>query len=237
MAQDLHTPAPGRLTYWRLGIDDDPVTLTDYQWAWDEQRRLHDLIAAGQHPSTVMLLEHAPVYTAGRRTLPIERPFDGTPVIDVDRGGKITWHGPGQLVGYPLVKLPEGIYVVDFVRRVEEAIIRTIAGYGLEGVRISGRTGVWLVGDGERGERKLAAIGLRITQRVAMHGFAVNVRDDLAAFSNIIPCGIQDAEVTSLAAELATPPSVAQLASDMVPHLDELIGSFAPFTPARAWNE
>lgn len=229
MTTDLVPTTSDVLAHWRWGIDDDPVTHIDYQQAWEEQRRLHDLIAHGEHPSTVILLEHAPVYTAGRRTLPSERPFDGTPVIDVDRGGKITWHGPGQLVGYPLVKLADGIYVVDFVRRVEEVVIRTIAGYGLEGVRIAGRTGVWLLGDGMRGDRKICAIGLRVAQRVAMHGFALNVHDDLQPFSNIIPCGIADAGITSLAREMPHPPSVAQVATDLTPHIDELLGRFAPF--------
>ena len=229
MSDDVDATRPNALEYWRWGIDDEPVSHIDYQHAWDEQRRLHDLIANGEHPSTVMLLEHAPVYTAGRRTLPEEMPFDGTPVINVDRGGKITWHGPGQLVGYPLVKLADGIYVVDFVRRVEEVVIRTIAGYGLEGVRIAGRTGVWLLDDGLRGDRKICAIGLRVANRVAMHGFALNVRDDLAGFSNIIPCGISDAGVTSLAREMPNPPTVAQVATDMTPHIDELLGRFAPY--------
>lgn len=229
MSEDVAATRQSALEYWRWGIDDEPVSHIDYQQAWDDQRRLHDLIAAGEHPSTVMLLEHAPVYTAGRRTLPEELPFDGTPVINVDRGGKITWHGPGQLVGYPLVKLADGIYVVDFVRRVEEVVIRTIAEYGIKGVRIKGRTGVWLLDDGLRGDRKICAIGLRVANRVAMHGFALNVRDDLARFGNIIPCGIADAGVTSLAQEMPNPPTVAQVATDMIPHIDELLGRFAPF--------
>lgn len=217
----------------RIGLDDDPPRLIDYQWAWDQQRQLHAEVAAGQRPSTVLLLEHADVYTAGRRTLPAERPFDGTPVIDVDRGGKITWHGPGQLVGYPIIKLPDGIYVVDYVRRLEEALICTVRGYGLPADRVAGRTGVWLPATADRPERKLAAIGIRVAQRTSMHGFALNVRDSLGAFGNIVPCGIADAGVTSLAEELSDPPTVAQLAADVVPQLNRLLGRFEPLPPAQ----
>ena len=220
------------LDFLRLGLDERPVRLIDYQWAWDEQRRNHAEVAADQRPGTVMLLEHAGVYTAGRRTEAHERPFDGTPVIDVDRGGKITWHGPGQLVGYPIVQLPEGVYVVDLVRRLEEALIRTVAGYGLAGRRIKGRTGVWLDAEGGRPERKLAAIGIRVANRTSMHGFALNVLPNQGAFGNIVPCGIADAGVTSLTEELTVAPSVARVAGDVVPHLDELLGRFGPFSLA-----
>src|SRR3954452_19620390 len=168
----------------------------DYQEAWDLQRAIHAEVAAGTRPDTVLLLEHASVYTAGKRTEPQERPLDGTPVIDVDRGGKITWHGPGQLVGDPIVKLPEAVGVVDYVRRLEEAMIDAFTGLGLETGRVAGRSGVWLAADGARPERKIAAIGVRVAAGTTMHGFAVNLDPDLSWFGRIIPCGIADAGVT-----------------------------------------
>src|SRR5829696_7924609 len=173
-------------------LSEGPV---DYAETWQQQRELHAEVAAGLRPDTVLLLEHPSVYTAGKRTEPHERPLDGTPVIDVDRGGKITWHGPGQLVGYPLVRLPEATYVVDYVRRLEEALIRTLAEFGLFTGRVSGRSGVWLAADEARSERKIAAIGVRVAAGTTMHGFALNVDPDLQAFSKIIPCGIADAGV------------------------------------------
>jgi lipoyl(octanoyl) transferase len=173
-----------------------------YEAAWAQQRELHALRVAGEGPDTLLLLEHPPVYTAGKRTLPHERPFDGTPVIDVDRGGKITWHGPGQLVGYPIVALPDPVDVVAYVRRLEQALIEVCAGFGLETIRVEGRSGVWVAADGPRPERKVAAIGVRVARRVTMHGFALNCDPDMTAFSNMIPCGIPDAGVTSLSAEL-----------------------------------
>ena len=142
------------------------------------------------------------MYTAGRRTLPAERPTDGTPVVDVDRGGKITWHGPGQLVGYPLVRLADPVDVVDYVRRLEEALITVCAGLGLGCGRVAGRSGVWLPSTAGRPERKVAAVGVRVARGVTMHGFALNCNPDLAAFDRIVPCGIADAGVTSLSAEL-----------------------------------
>ena len=212
------------LAFVRLGIDETPPRLIDYRWAWDEQRRLHAEIAAGTRPGTVLLLEHSDVYTAGRRTEPQERPQDGTPVIDVDRGGKITWHGPGQLVGYPLVRLPDGVYVVDYVRRLEEALIRTVRGYGLPAIRVAGRSGVWLPATAGRPERKVVAIGIRVAAKTTQHGFALNVRPDLGAFERIIPCGIEDAGVTSLAEELNDPPTLAETASAVEGHLRHLLG-------------
>ncbi|MGH3935320.1 MAG: lipoyl(octanoyl) transferase LipB [Pseudonocardiaceae bacterium] len=184
-----------------------------YQDAWDEQRRLHALRVADQCPDTVLLLEHDPVYTAGRRTEAWERPVDGTPVIDVDRGGKITWHGPGQLVGYPLVGLAQPVDVIDYVRRLEQALIAVCNGLGLDAGRISGRSGVWLAADPAAGhpDRKIAAIGVRVSRGVTMHGFALNCQPDLAAFNRIVPCGIADAGVTSLTTELSRPVSVAQV--------------------------
>jgi lipoyl(octanoyl) transferase len=176
--------------------------LVDYKQAWDRQRELHAQRVAGDIPDTVLLLEHPSVYTAGKRTEPHERPFDGTPVIDVDRGGKITWHGPGQLVGYPIVALPDPVDVVAYVRRLEAVLIEVCAGLGLAAVRVEGRSGVWFAGDGVRPERKVAAIGVRVARGVTMHGFALNCDPDLSFFANMIPCGIADAGVTSLSAEL-----------------------------------
>jgi lipoyl(octanoyl) transferase len=172
----------------------------DYQKAWQLQRELVDARVAGG-PDTLLLLQHPSVYTAGRRTLPEERPLDDTPVIDTDRGGKITWHGPGQLVGYPIVGLAEPVDVVNFVRRLEESMIAVCAGLGLETVRVEGRSGVWVPGDG-RPVRKVGAIGIRVSRATTLHGFALNCECDLSAFSAIVPCGIADAGVTSLTAEL-----------------------------------
>jgi lipoyl(octanoyl) transferase len=176
--------------------------LVPYEQAWEMQRELHARRVAGEAPDTMLLLEHPSVYTAGRRTEPHERPFDGTQVIDVDRGGKITWHGPGQLVGYPIVALPDPIDVVAYVRRLEEALIEVCDGFGLATGRVEGRSGVWLAADDSRPERKVAAIGVRVARGVTMHGFALNCDPDMTAFSNMIPCGIPDAGVTSLSAEL-----------------------------------
>jgi lipoyl(octanoyl) transferase len=180
--------------------------LVPYEQAWERQRELHAARVAGEGPDTLLLLEHPSVYTAGKRTEPHERPFDGTPVIDVDRGGKITWHGPGQLVGYPIVALPDPIDVVAYVRRLEEALIEVCAGFGLATGRVEGRSGVWVAGDeagqGHRPERKVAAIGVRVARGVTMHGFALNCDPDMSFFGNMIPCGIPDAGVTSLSAEL-----------------------------------
>jgi lipoyl(octanoyl) transferase len=184
-----------------------------YEEAWEMQRALHARRVAGESPDTMLLLEHPSVYTAGRRTEPHERPFDGTPVIDVDRGGKITWHGPGQLVGYPIVALPDPVDVVAYVRRLEGALIEVCAGFGLTAGRVEGRSGVWVAADepgaGSRPERKVAAIGIRVARGVTMHGFALNCDPDLSAFGSIVPCGIPDAGVTSLSAELGRDISVA----------------------------
>jgi lipoyl(octanoyl) transferase len=189
--------------------------LVPYQEAWDEQRRVHAAVAAGTEPDTVLLLEHPAVYTAGKRTSPFERPQDGTPVIDVDRGGKITWHGPGQLVGYPIVALPDPVDVVAHVRRVEEALILTCADLGVETTRVEGRSGVWVVGDGI--DRKVAAIGIRVSQGVTMHGFALNCDADLSAYDRIVPCGLTDATVTSLTQETGRVVTVA----DVMPYVEK----------------
>ena len=181
-----------------------------YDQAWARQRDLHARRVAGETPDTVLLLEHPPVYTAGRRTEASERPFDGTPVIDVDRGGKITWHGPGQLVGYPILKLDQPIDVVAYVRRLELMLIDVCAELGVSGgIQIDGRSGVWLAADAGRPARKVAAIGVRVARGVTLHGFALNCDPDLTWFDRIVPCGLTDAGVTSLTAELGRPVTVA----------------------------
>jgi lipoyl(octanoyl) transferase len=182
-------------------VDVQRLGTVDYQVAWQLQRELADARVAGG-PDTLLLLDHPSVYTAGRRTLPEERPVDGTAVVDTDRGGKITWHGPGQLVGYPIIGLAEPLDVVNFVRRLEESMIKVCAGLGLETGRIEGRSGVWVPSDGRKPARKIAAIGIRVSRATTLHGFALNCDCDLAAFSPIVPCGIADAGVTSLTAEL-----------------------------------
>jgi lipoyl(octanoyl) transferase len=185
--------------------------LVDYEQAWARQRELHAKRVAGEIPDTVLLLEHPPVYTAGKRTEPHERPFDGTPVIDVDRGGKITWHGPGQLVGYPIVKLTDPVDVVAHVRRLEEALMEVCAGLGVATEQVDGRSGVWLRADERGPDRKVAAIGVRVARGVTMHGFALNCDPDMRAFANMIPCGIVDAGATSLTAELGRDVPVAEV--------------------------
>ncbi|MBW0104827.1 lipoyl(octanoyl) transferase LipB [Pseudonocardia sp. KRD291] len=186
----------------------DPVRVdrlgrVEYQQAWDTQRRNATARREGTGPDVLMLLEHPPVYTAGRRTQPEDRPTDGTPVVDVDRGGRITWHGPGQLVGYPIVALSEPMDVVDYVRRLEEALITVVDGLGITGAgRVDGRSGVWLPAGPGRPERKVAAIGVRVQGGVTQHGFSLNANPDLGDFGRIVPCGIADAGVSSLSAEL-----------------------------------
>ncbi|SCL70702.1 lipoyl(octanoyl) transferase [Micromonospora chersina] len=185
--------------------------LLDYQAAWDEQRRLHEAVVAGEQGDTVLLLEHPSVYTAGKRTEPWDRPVDGTPVIDVDRGGKITWHGPGQLVGYPIVRLPDPVDVVAYVRRTEQLLIDVCAEFGLAAGRVEGRSGVWVPEDDRGPARKVAAIGIRVARGVTLHGFSINCDCDLGHFDRIVPCGIRDAGVTSLTAELGRPVTVADV--------------------------
>jgi lipoyl(octanoyl) transferase len=204
------------LKFIHAGFGDAAV---EYQAAWDDQRVRHAARVADRTPDTVVLLEHLPVYTAGKRTEPLDRPFDGTPVIDVDRGGKITWHGPGQLVGYPIVRLPEGVYVVDFVRRVEQVIIDVCTELGLETSRVKGRSGVWVVTPGDEPDRKVAAIGLRFAQGVTMHGFSLNCDNDLDWYNRIVPCGIRDAEVTTLSEELGREVTVAEVLPVVERHL------------------
>jgi lipoyl(octanoyl) transferase len=180
-----------------------------YLEAWDLQRQVHAGVVSGERPDTLILLQHPAVYTAGKRTEPHERPFDGTPVVDVDRGGKITWHGPGQITGYPIVRLPEPVDVVSHVRRLESALIAVCADLGVPAGRVEGRSGAWVLADARGPDRKIGAIGIRVAQGVTMHGFALNCDCDLAGFSRIVPCGIPDAGVTSLTAELGRDVSVA----------------------------
>lgn len=193
--------------------------LSDYQETWDYQREVHADVADGARGDHVIYVEHSPVYTAGKRTKPSDYPLDGTPVIPVDRGGEITYHGPGQLVGYPIIALADGVGVVDYVRALETAIISLLAGYGLESGRVEGRTGVWLAAAAGRPERKICAIGVRVARRTTMHGFALNVQSSAERFSNIVPCGISDAGVTSIVEELAGDWSVGGVAHDLEPHL------------------
>lgn len=176
--------------------------IVEYQEALASQRRIHTEVADGTRPNTLILLQHPSVYTAGRRTEIHERPFDGTPVVDVDRGGKITWHGIGQIVGYPIVKLKNRNDVVGFVREVETALIAVCKEFGLNAERYCERSGVWL--RDEKGDRKIAAIGIRVARGVTMHGFALNVNPDLSYFDRIVPCGLADTGVTSMAKELGS---------------------------------
>jgi lipoyl(octanoyl) transferase len=182
-------------------IDVRQLGTVEYRTAWQLQRDLANARLAGG-PDTLLLLEHPAVYTAGRRTEPHERPVDGTPVVDTDRGGKITWHGPGQLVGYPIIGLAEPLDVVNYVRRLEESLIKVCGEVGLETIRVDGRSGVWVPGGGGRPARKVAAIGVRVSRATTLHGFALNCDCDLGAYAAIVPCGISDAGVTSLSAEL-----------------------------------
>jgi lipoyl(octanoyl) transferase len=192
-------------------IDVRRLGTVDYDQAWQLQRELADARVAGGQDA-LLLLEHAPVYTAGKRTLPGERPSAAdVPVVDTDRGGKITWHGPGQLVGYPIIGLAEPLDVVNFVRRLEESLIKVCAGLGLQAGRIEGRSGVWVPADGARPARKVGAIGIRVSRATTLHGFALNCDCDLGAFSSIVPCGITDAGVTSLTAELGRRIGVADV--------------------------
>jgi lipoyl(octanoyl) transferase len=205
----------------RLGFAPDYV---DYRRAWDVQRDLHAKVVAGEEPDTTLLLEHAAVYTAGKRTEPHERPLDGTPVIDVDRGGKITWHGPGQIVGYPIVRLPEPIDVVAHVRRLEDMMIRVCADFAVDATRVEGASGTWVLGEPGQPDRKIGAIGIRVSQGVTMHGFAFNCDNDLGWADVIIPCGIVGAGVTSLSKELGRAVSVHEVLPHVEKHLADLLG-------------
>ncbi|MDX2375588.1 lipoyl(octanoyl) transferase LipB [Microbacterium sp. LRZ72] len=199
----------------KTGLAPDYVPYLD---GWDLQRRIHADVVAGEHPDTLLLLEHEAVYTAGKRTEAHERPTDGTPVIDVDRGGKITWHGPGQLVGYPILRLTEPVDVVAHVRRLEGLLIDVLRERGIDGYRVDGRSGVWV--RRPLSEDKVAAIGVRVQRGVTMHGFALNCDNSLSGFRGIIPCGIADAGVTTLSEILGADISPADI-------VDEVAAAFA----------
>lgn len=200
-----------------------------YHAGWTLQQGLHAAVAAGTKPDTVLLLEHSPVYTAGKRTNSWERPTDGTPVVDVDRGGRITWHGPGQVVGYPITRLPDPIDVVAYVRRVEQILIDVCTDLGVDTARIDGLSGVWVLADQHGPDRKLGAIGVRVARGVTMHGFALNVANSLDAYDVIVPCGIVDAGVTTLSIERVrrglAPLSVAEALPTLEQHLPALTPS------------
>lgn len=208
----LETPSDSAIALSRHG-------LVEYQKAWESQRAIHQDVVDGKRPNTLLLLEHPSVFTAGRRTDDSERPTDGTPVIDVDRGGRITWHGPGQLVGYPIVKLLKPTELVGFVREIEAGLIAVCSDLGLKTQRIDGRSGVWVRNN--QGDRKIAAIGIRVAKGVTMHGFALNVNPDLSAFKSIIPCGISDADVTSLEIELQRLITIDEVAPLVERHIFE----------------
>jgi lipoyl(octanoyl) transferase len=191
-----------------------------YEQAWSLQRQVHADVVAGTRPDTVLLLEHSPVYTAGKRTNSWERPTNGTPVVDVDRGGRITWHGPGQIVGYPITRLPDPMDVVAYVRRVEQVLIAVCTELGVETGRIDGRSGVWVAADANGPDRKVAAIGVRVSRGVTMHGFSLNVDNSMDAYQVIVPCGIADAGVTTLSTERERGGSAPLTVGDVLPVLE-----------------
>ena len=193
----------------------------DYEKALEIQRHYHEEVSQGARPHTLMLLEHPSIYTAGKRTLESEKPTNGARVIDVDRGGKITWHGPGQLVGYPIIKLANPHELVGFVRALEGALINVCADLGISTTRIADRSGVWI--NDERGQRKIAAIGIRVAQGVSMHGFALNVNPDLSAFNAIVPCGISDASVTSLEIEMGRAITISDVLPSVEKHMHDAL--------------
>jgi lipoyl(octanoyl) transferase len=203
----------------------------EYDEAWALQQRLHDAVVEGEQGDVVLLLEHEPVYTAGKRTELWERPVDGSRVVDVDRGGKITWHGPGQITGYPILRLADPIDVVAYVRRLEQVLIDVCAQLGLETTRVEGRSGVWTTD----GARKVAAIGIRVARGVTMHGFALNCDNSLAAYDAIVACGIRDATVTTLSTELGRPVPVAEVLPLLEARLPGLLEDAVP-SPAGRWK-
>ena len=195
--------------------------IVDYLSAWNLQKQIHEDVVNSQSENTLLLLEHPSVYTAGRRTEILDRPIDDTPVIDVDRGGKITWHGPGQLVGYPIIKLKNSADVVGFVRELETALISVCAEFGIKADRYCERSGVWVRDD--KSDRKIAAIGLRVAKGITMHGFALNVNPDLTAYEKIIPCGITGAKVTSLTAELGRDVTINEVLPVIKKHIHPML--------------
>jgi lipoyl(octanoyl) transferase len=204
------------------GFDDDAL---EYREGWAMQRSIHDEVVGGRSPDTLMLLEHQSVYTAGRRTDASERPTDGTPVVDVDRGGKITWHGPGQLVGYPILRLAEPVDVVGYVRRLEDVLIGVLDELGVASTRVDGRSGVWISRDGA--DLKIAAIGIRVAHGVTMHGFALNCSNSLEPYSRIVACGIRDAGVTTMSeclGRIVRPSDIAPIIADRFADSSALAG-------------
>jgi lipoyl(octanoyl) transferase len=195
----------------------EELGVIDYLSAWKMQKQIHEKVVNDTEPNTLLILQHPSVYTAGRRTEISDRPLDDTPVIDVDRGGKITWHGLGQIVGYPIIKLKNSTDVVGFVRDLETAIISICQEFGIKAERYCERSGVWL--RDEKGDRKIAAIGLRVAKGVTMHGFALNVNPDLSAYSKIVPCGIADAKVTSLSVELGRSITIEEVMPVLKKHI------------------
>jgi lipoyl(octanoyl) transferase len=195
----------------------EELGVIDYLSAWKMQKQIHEKVVNDTEPNTLLILQHPSVYTAGRRTEISDRPLDDTPVIDVDRGGKITWHGLGQIVGYPIIKLKNSTDVVGFVRELETAIISICQEFGIKAERYCERSGVWL--RDEKGDRKIAAIGLRVAKGVTMHGFALNVNPDLSAYSKIVPCGIADAKVTSLSVELGRSITIEEVMPVLKKHI------------------
>ena len=204
-----------------LSIEVKRSGLVPYEEALADQRLVHSEVAQALQPNTLILLEHPSVYTAGKRTSDDEKPTDGTPVISVDRGGKITWHGPGQLIGYPIVKLAKPTELVGFVREIEAGLIQVCSEFGIASQRVDGRSGVWI--RDASGDRKIAAIGIRVAQGVSMHGFALNVNPELDAFNRIIPCGIDDAAVTSMAQELSRDITIEEVTPVVEKYLTETL--------------
>jgi lipoyl(octanoyl) transferase len=204
-----------------IDIAVERLGLVEYEVALAHQRQVHLEVTQGIRHNSLILLEHPSVYTAGKRTSEIEKPTDGTPVIAVDRGGKITWHGPGQLVGYPIVKLAKPTELVGFVREIEAGLIQVCSEFGITSQRVDGRSGVWI--RDASGDRKIAAIGIRVAQGVSMHGFALNVNPDLGAFNRIIPCGIDDAAVTSMAQELSRDITIEEVTPVVEKYLTETL--------------
>ncbi len=193
--------------------------LTPYVEGWAQQREIHAEVAAGARAATLLLVEHEPVYTAGKRTRPEDRPVDGSPVVDVDRGGRITWHGPGQLTGYPILRLPSPVDVMDYVHRLEAAVMTICAQLGIDTERQDERTGVWVPADDRGPSRKIAAIGVRVASGVTMHGFALNCNNSLDAYHRIVPCGIRDAGVTTISEELGRNVGIADVVDPLVSEL------------------
>ena len=216
----LHSPVSTAQSASEIVVDH--IGLLEYESALALQRKIHSEVASKDRANTLLLLEHPSVYTAGKRTQSFEMPTDGTPVVQVDRGGRITWHGPGQLVGYPIIKLLKPTELVGFVRTLESALIKVCAEVGVKAVRVDGRSGVWI--SDSNGDRKIAAIGIMVASGVTMHGFAFNVSPDLKKFSQIVPCGIDDAAVTSLAIELARNVEIAEITPIVEKHLVEALG-------------